>query len=123
MYMSMHMTLCMKVGFIVYAVSAAAVALLIHFVCFNEFSELIMSPKAWCYLLLMTAFTNVLPLFLFSEGIKRVGAERAAIVSTVGPPTTIFLAAYLLGESMNQIQLLGSALIIVGIIIVEYKSR
>ena len=112
-----------SIGFIVYAVSAAAIALLIHFICFNDFEELNISFRAWVYLLLMTAFTNVMPLFLFSEGIRRIGAERAAIVSTVGPPATIFLAAYLLGESMNAIQLLGTALIIVGIIVVEYRAR
>ena len=112
-----------SIGFIVYAVSAAAVALLIHFICFNDASELNISLKAWGYLLLMTAFTNVLPLFLFSEGIRRVGAERAAIVSTIGPPATIFLAAYLLGESMNAIQLLGTALVIAGIVVVEYRAR
>lgn len=112
-----------SIGFIVYAVSAAAIGLLIHFVCLNDISELNISLKAWGYLLLMTAFTNVMPLFLFSEGIRRVGAERAAIVSTVGPPTTIFLAAHLLDESMNAIQLFGAALIIVGIIVVEYRAR
>lgn len=112
-----------SIGFIVYAVSAAAVALLIHFVALNDFSELNISAKAWGYLLLMTAFTNVLPLFLFSEGIRRIGAERAAIISTIGPPATIGLAAYLLGESMSGVQLGGAALIIVGILVVEYRSR
>ncbi|MGR8947086.1 MAG: DMT family transporter [Gammaproteobacteria bacterium] len=112
-----------SVGFIVYAVSAAAIALLIHFAIFNDFSELAISVKAWGYLLLMTTFTNVLPLFLFSEGIRRIGAERAAIISTIGPPATIALAAYLLGERMSAIQLGGAALIIVGIIVVEYRFR
>lgn len=112
-----------SIGFIVYAVSAASVALLIHFLIFNELDELVISSRAWVYLLLMTAFTNVLPLFLFSEGIRRIGAERASIISTIGPPATVFLAAYLLGETMTIIQIFGSALIIVGIIVVEYKGR
>ena len=112
-----------SVGFIVYAVSAAAIALLLHFIAFNDFSELNISARAWAYLLLMTAFTSVLPLFLFSEGIRRIGAERAAIISTIGPPATIALAAYFLGERMNAIQLSGAALIIVGIVVVEYRSR
>ena len=62
-------------------------------------------------------------IFLFSEGIRRIGAERAAIISTIGPPATISLAAYLLGESMSGVQLGGAALIIVGILVVEYRSR
>ena len=112
-----------SVSFIVWAISAASLALLIHFMIFNDPNELIISTKAWVYLLLMTAFTSVLPLFLFSEGIRRIGTERAAILSTVGPPAAIFLAAYLLGESMNWIQIIGSVLIIIGIVVVEYRAN
>jgi drug/metabolite transporter (DMT)-like permease len=110
-----------SVSFIVWAISAASFVLLIHFMIFNDPNELRISARAWGYLLLMTAFTSVLPLFLFSEGIRRIGTQRAAILSTIGPPAAIFLAAYLLGETMSWIQILGSALIIVGIIVVEYR--
>ena len=34
-----------------------------------------------------------IPGLLQAEGMRRVGAQRAAIGSTIGPPTTIFLAA------------------------------
>jgi hypothetical protein len=39
---------------------------------------------------------------------SRVGAQRAAIGSTIGPPTTIFLAALFLHERLSAWQLLGS---------------
>jgi drug/metabolite transporter (DMT)-like permease len=112
-----------SIGFIVYAMSAASIALLIHFLSFNDLAELNISLLAWGYLLLMTAFTYVLPLFLFSEGIRRIGAQRAAILSTVGPPATIFLSAYLLGETMTWIQIVGSVLIVAGIVVVEYRVK
>ena len=47
---------------------------------------------------------------------RRVGAQRAAIGSTVGPPTTIVLAALFLGERLNGWQLLGSAMIVVSVL-------
>jgi drug/metabolite transporter (DMT)-like permease len=54
-----------------------------------------------------------------AEGVRRVGAQRAAIGSTVGPPTTILLAALFLGERLNGWQLLGSAMIVVSVLILS----
>ena len=48
-----------------------------------------------------------LPGLMQAEGVRRVGAQRAAIGSTVGPPTTIALAALFLGERLNGWQLAG----------------
>ena len=36
-----------------------------------------------------------IPGLLQAEGVRRAGAQRAAIGSTIGPPTTIFLAAHI----------------------------
>ena len=57
-----------------------------------------------------------LPGLLQAEGVRRVGAQRAAIGSTVGPPTTIALAAIFLGERLNPWQLLGSGLIVASVL-------
>ena len=39
---------------------------------------------------------------LMAEGVRRLGAPRAAVVSTVGPPTTIVLGALLLGDALQH---------------------
>jgi drug/metabolite transporter (DMT)-like permease len=54
-----------------------------------------------------------------AEGVRRVGAQRAAIGSTVGPPTTIVLAALFLGERLNGWQLAGSAMIVVSVLMLS----
>ena len=56
------------------------------------------------------------PGLLQAEGVRRVGAQRAAIGSTVGPPTTIALAALFLDERLNGWQLFGTALIVGGVL-------
>ena len=58
------------------------------------------------------------PGLMQAEGMRRVGAQRAAIGSTVGPPTTIVLAALFLGERLN-VQLLGSAMIVVSVLVLS----
>jgi drug/metabolite transporter (DMT)-like permease len=51
--------------------------------------------------------------------VRRVGAVRGAIVSTVGPPTTILLAWLLLGERLTGWQWLGVALILSGVLSID----
>src|SRR6185436_3647417 len=53
----------------------------------------------------------------FYAGAHRIGAARASLVSTVEPIWTITLAGLLFGESLTQIQLLGGALIIGGVVL------
>ena len=60
-----------------------------------------------------------LPGLMQAEGMRRVGAQRAALGSTVGPPATIVLAALFLGERLNGWQLLGSAMIVVSVLLLS----
>ncbi len=110
-----------SVAFIVFATFAAALALTAHFAVFGEATSLDLTPRAWALLVFMTVATNVVPLFMFSASIGRIGAQRASIISSIGPPATIALAVILLGEVMHPVQLLGSALIVAGIVVLEAR--
>lgn len=74
-------------------------------------------PAMWALVLGVT----VLPLLMLAEGVKLVGAERSSILSTVGPPSTLFIAWLVLDERMTAWQLAGTAAIIVGILILEIR--
>jgi drug/metabolite transporter (DMT)-like permease len=55
----------------------------------------------------------------FYAGAQRVGAAQAALISTIEPFWTITLAALLFGESLAPLQILGGALIILGVLIAQ----
>lgn len=113
-----------SVPFIVHATLAAVVALSAHavFVSGDGFARVFALPAHALWLIaLMTALTNVLPLFLFSASIKRIGAQRAAVVSTIGPPSTFIMASLILGEAMHAVQVFGAGLIIAGIVVLETR--
>ena len=55
----------------------------------------------------------------FYAGARRIGAAQAALVSTVEPIWTISLAAILFGQVLGPMQLLGGALIIIGVIVAQ----
>jgi drug/metabolite transporter (DMT)-like permease len=52
----------------------------------------------------------------FYAGAHRIGAARASLVSTVEPVWTIVLASLLFAETLGPLQLIGGALILVGVI-------
>lgn len=73
------------------------------------------SSAAWLPILGLVLFSTIIPAFAFTEGLHRLGAERASLLSLIGPPTTIAAAAIWVGESLSSTQLLGCALVIVSI--------
>ncbi len=72
--------------------------------------------------LLMALVSTVLPVLLMSEGMRRIGAGKTAIISSVGPVFTIFTAYVFLGEKISALQVAGTALIIAGVVSVK-ESR
>jgi drug/metabolite transporter (DMT)-like permease len=70
---------------------------------------------AWPPILGLVLFSTVLPAFAFTEGLHRLGAAKASLLSLVGPPTTIAAAAIVVGESLGGTQLLGCALVLLSV--------
>lgn len=67
----------------------------------------------------MAVFCTVLPIFFYLNGIRRIGAGRASIVSNLEPIITIVLAMTLLGERLDPLQMVGVAAVIGGVLILE----
>jgi drug/metabolite transporter (DMT)-like permease len=70
----------------------------------------------------MAIFSTVLPIWLVSEAIRRLGAGPASMVGTLGPVFTILLAALLLGEPVSAMQMAGAALVIFGVSRLKVKA-
>ncbi len=103
---------------------AASAAIFMHyFLLGSPFSFMAgLSLKVYFYLFLMGIFSTVLPTLLVSAALKRVGSGNVAIVSSIGPMTTIFLAFFFLQEPVGLTHLLGAALVITGVLITGRKS-
>jgi drug/metabolite transporter (DMT)-like permease len=66
----------------------------------------------------MAVVATAVPATLFLAGLARIGATRAAIISTLEPVTTVVLAALLLGEALGGVRLAGGAVVLVAAIVV-----
>jgi drug/metabolite transporter (DMT)-like permease len=62
-----------------------------------------------------------LPSFLISQGMKKIGSNNVAIISGIGPVSTILQAYYILGEKIFTEQIVGTALVIVGVLLIGWK--
>jgi drug/metabolite transporter (DMT)-like permease len=87
----------------------------IHFASTHELTTLTAYPEAWTYALLLAFVSTVLPSFMVSEAIARIGAARTSIVGTIGPVLTILLAAELLHEPLGMWQIAGIGLTLFGV--------
>lgn len=107
--------------FTVFAMTAAAACLAVHFWATRDAgAELAaITPSAWALLVVIGVVCMFVPASLQAEGVRRIGAQRGAVLSTVGPPTTVVLAWALLGERLNGWQWLGIALIVAGILALD----
>ena len=80
------------------------------------------APLWWIAALLATACT-ALPVFLVAEALKRIGANHFALIGALGPVTTVLADYLFLGGALSAVQVLGSALVISGVLLVSIKRN
>jgi drug/metabolite transporter (DMT)-like permease len=97
------------------AMLSSTVFVLLHFALTHNISNLHINHAAISYALLLAIFSTVLPSFMMTEAIARIGAARTSIMGTLGPIITIGLAIICLDEPFGLYHLLGIALVMVGI--------
>ena len=57
------------------------------------------------------------------EGVNLLGANRASIVATIGPVSTIIMGYYFLDEIFTFQELIGSIFIIGGVILIGRQKN
>ncbi len=75
--------------------------------------------EAWGGILGVGVVATFIAIQAFYAGAHRIGAARASLVSTVEPIWTIALAGALFGERLTPLQLVGGAMILVGVVIAQ----
>jgi len=108
--------------FTAYTMTVASAATLIHFAVQHGWDLDNLPPDVYGLAAMMALFSTVLPAFFMNAGIRRIGAGRAAIISTIGPIGTLILAFFILHEAITPKQLAGTALVLLGVYVVGRKK-
>jgi drug/metabolite transporter (DMT)-like permease len=106
-----------------YAMSFASIGVLLHFAFFSDVSLLHLPKLVYVYSFLMAVFSTVIPSYLVTAAINRIGSDNAAIVGSVGPVSTIALAFFFLNEEIIVWQVVGTVLILAGVLIIGKQNK
>lgn len=108
--------------FTCYAMLASAVVTFAHCAVVNGFDLFHFPARVYWLSFWMAIGSTVVPTFLISEGIQRIGSGNAAIVGSVGPIITIALAYVWLGETVGLLQLFGTLLVLGGVLLITWRG-
>jgi drug/metabolite transporter (DMT)-like permease len=77
------------------------------------------SARGWGVAVGIALFPTLIAISLFLASLPRIGAARASLLSTVEPVVTVLLAAALLGDRLSPVQLMGGALVLLAVVMVQ----
>jgi drug/metabolite transporter (DMT)-like permease len=98
--------------------SGAAIAFCI-LAAFNHELALPRNASGWAVGFGIAVFPTMVAISLFMAGLPRVGAARAALLSTWEPVVTVLLAVLILGDRLSVVQVLGGVLVILAVLLVQ----
>jgi len=104
---------------------AASVGIFIHYFVTHQQGiasivdmPILYSSSIWLVIALAIIGT-VIPSFLMSGGMKRIGSNDLAIITSIGPVSTLFQARWILNEAFSWEQILGTVFVELGVILVK----
>ncbi len=71
----------------------------------------------WLAMLGIIIVSTIIPVVTFLAGLERIGPTNAAMLSTIEPIVTVLLAAWLFGDKLLPIVMVGGGLILVAVIL------
>lgn len=80
------------------------------------------TPQAWVALAYLVFGAAGFAYLMYYEGIRLVGPNRAAVFLNLEPVSAIFLGVVLLGEALTPPVLIGAALVILGLYLVNRRK-
>jgi drug/metabolite transporter (DMT)-like permease len=79
----------------------------------------ILNSSSIYYVIGLALISTVIPSFLMSGGMKRIGSNDLAIITSIGPVSTLFQARWVLNEAFSWEQILGTVFVLVGVMLVK----
>lgn len=98
---------------IIMSVSTLIFGFIVHGISFN------ISPLSWSFSTVISLVVTLGAMPLFQLGVRLEGASTAGILSTLEPITSVVLGALFLDEFVGTGQIMGGAMIVMGVILAQ----
>lgn len=103
------------------AMLVSTAATQIHFFIEHPLAALIQPLPVYGYAAAMALLSTVLPVFMLSAAIRRIGSAKAVLIGSLGPVLTIFFSWWLLDEPLSFHQMAGAGLVLAGVLLVSRR--
>ncbi len=81
------------------------------------------SAATWGFILYIAVMGTIVPFGLYFEAISLIRSTRASIAATLEPISAAAVSYFFLGEALAPLQLLGGALVIAAVIILQLRRE
>jgi drug/metabolite transporter (DMT)-like permease len=109
--------------FVAWAMLVSTGFILVQFTLTRPLAALAVPRSVHLVSLGMAVFSTVLPTWLVAESIRRLGANTASLIGSLGPVFTMGLGALILDERIGTVQMIGAAFVLAGVALVTFKPR
>jgi drug/metabolite transporter (DMT)-like permease len=109
--------------FTAYVMLASTSGVFLNFLLAGNYTILNSGGDFLWYGLLLGIIATVIPSFLISFGTKQVGANNVAIISSIGPVSTILQAHFILDEPIFIAQIIGTLMVVGGVVLIGWKRN
>ncbi|SNR15897.1 DMT family transporter [Tenacibaculum jejuense] len=111
------------VRFTSHVMLVSCICVFIHYAIISETSIFSYSSEVYILGFLIAILATVIPSFLVSWSIKLISSSNFAILASLGPVSTIILAVIFLDEYLSMIQLLGTLVVIIGVLLISRNKK
>ncbi len=108
---------------VAYAMCVSTAACLLQFFLLRPAGMLVQPAPVYWLSLVNGLLCTVAPVFMTMTAVQRIGAGIASQAGMIGPVSTLFLGAVILGEAITGWQLAGTALVLTGIYLLSRVKR
>ncbi len=105
-----------------YAMCVSSVACIGQFFILRPAHLLVQPVQVYGLSLVNGILCTVMPVFMTMMAVQRIGAGTASQAGMIGPVSTLFLGALVLGEPVTNWQLAGTGLVLAGIYLLSQKK-
>ena len=112
-----------SIRFTAYSMVVSTLAVFVHYCITRDFNLFSYSKDVYWTIFAMAIFSTIIPSLLMAEGMRLIGPGKASIIGSVGPISTIFLGYIFLGEIITTTQIIGTILVLGGVLLVSASKK
>ena len=101
----------------------SCIAVLVHYMLVHGFDIFSFPYQVYLLGFGVAVLGTVLPSFLMTKGIELIGSSNMAIIASIGPIATIFLSNIFLNESLSFLHIIGTVLVLTGVLVISIKGK